>query len=179
MPGAAAGTGIMDFGVALRDSQSSSGSFAVGCLGSVIHVPVFQMWKLKHREEASSLRSHHWPVRGRARLNPSSERMPTAWTVSASWGLSAVSLPPASLSTWRCGPEMVLPGQQGSQAHRDSEFQEQGPWGHSQHLAPSYCSTPAGAGAPSVTAEELAVWDSDCVWGKSEAGEQREPFLPM
>ncbi|XP_030887124.1 disabled homolog 2-interacting protein isoform X3 [Leptonychotes weddellii] len=58
---------------------------------------------------------------------------------------------------------MVLPGQQGSRARRDSVSQEQGPWGHSQHLTPSYCSAPAGAGAPCATAEELAVWDSDCL----------------
>lgn len=30
-----------------------------------------------------------------------------------------------------------------------------------------------------ATAKDLAAEDSDCVWGKSEAGEQRELFLPM
>lgn len=82
----------------------------------------------------------------------------------------------ASGEHWCCGPEMVFLGQQGSWAHRGSVSYEQGPWGHSSYLAPSHCSTPAGAGIPSATAEQLAVRDSDCAWGKSDTGEQRGPL---
>ena len=135
------------------------------------------------REEAGSLKSQRHPERARARPSPFSwwVPLPTLGVHSGGGQLLPSHRPLLSMALWAREGAPKLAGKPGPQGPGFPG--SRAPRGCSQRLTVCHSSPLAlpcpESGPSSATAEDLAVGDSDCVGVNSEAGEQRDPLLPM